>query len=88
MPADVKIVSFRLPADEYDALERAAEAAGQSISEFVRDAVAVHTRGGAPVRLMPNTSYMAPYTHVDVTVPPQTSEAPRTIVQDEYVRQR
>jgi hypothetical protein len=39
-PARTSVVSVRLPRDEMDALEAAAAAAGESLSEYVRKAIA------------------------------------------------
>lgn len=38
-PADREVVSFRLPSDELDRLVEAAQAAGESLSQFVRTAL-------------------------------------------------
>jgi hypothetical protein len=38
-PARTAVVSFRLPLNELDALEDAAQEAGESLSEFVRKAI-------------------------------------------------
>ncbi len=40
-PSRTSVVSFRLPTEEMDALEEAASAAGESLSEYVRKAVAL-----------------------------------------------
>lgn len=34
-----EVVSFRIPADELDSLQRAAERAGESVSEFIRRSI-------------------------------------------------
>ncbi|HEY7349672.1 MAG TPA: hypothetical protein VH599_15255 [Ktedonobacterales bacterium] len=43
-PGRTSVVSFRLPTKELDALEEAASAARESISEYVRKAVALRLR--------------------------------------------
>jgi len=48
-PARTAVISCRLPLDEYDALEQAAQDAGESLSEFVRKAVAMLIDVRAPV---------------------------------------
>lgn len=87
MAADKVVVSFRLSADEYRALEEAAAGMGESVSEFVRKAVALRLGGGIPVRIMPNTSYVAPYTQAEITTPTQWTSAPPMVMQDEYLVQ-
>ena len=44
-PKATSIVSFRLPNDELDALEEAAERSGENLSEFVRKALALRLHG-------------------------------------------
>ncbi|MFN2490356.1 MAG: ribbon-helix-helix protein, CopG family [Actinomycetota bacterium] len=44
-PKATSVVSFRLPTEELDALEEAAERAGESVSEFVRKALALRLHG-------------------------------------------
>ncbi len=46
-PGRTSVVSFRLPTRELDALEEAAAAAGESISEYVRKAVVLRLRDAA-----------------------------------------
>jgi ribbon-helix-helix CopG family protein len=87
MPADKVVVSFRLSTDEYRALAQAAEGADESVSEFVRRAVTLRLGGGIPIRIMPNTSFVAPFTRLEVNTPTLTSSAPSTLVQDEYLVQ-
>lgn len=43
------ITSLRLPVGEFVALQRAAKAAGQSVSEYVRNAISLMLHGGAAV---------------------------------------
>lgn len=50
-PSRTAVVSFRLPKNELDALERAAADAGESLSDYLRKAVALRQRGGAPAFL-------------------------------------
>ena len=47
-PARTSVVSVRLPIEEFDVLEAAANAAGESLSEYVRRAIEVR-RVGNPV---------------------------------------
>jgi hypothetical protein len=79
---------FRLPMNEYHVLEQAEAAAGESISEFVRKAVALRSRGGYPIRILPNTSAYAPYTRADLTAPMASNEAQRVVTLEECVRAR
>lgn len=79
------VVSFRVSADEYKTLEQAASDADETVSEFVRKAVMMRATGGWPVRILANTSYMAPYMSAQI-VPEQTSSVQRP-VQEEYTRQ-
>lgn len=44
-PTRSEVVSFRLPADELDRVEEAAAHAGESLSEFVRKALALRLYG-------------------------------------------
>lgn len=44
-PARNEVVSFRLPSDQLDLIEQLAAEAGQSISEFLRNAVLAYVRG-------------------------------------------
>src|SRR5512132_439730 len=46
-PVRTEVVSFRVPSDVLDLIERLAEEAGQSISEFMREAVTAQVRGAA-----------------------------------------
>jgi uncharacterized protein (DUF1778 family) len=79
-------VTFRLPLNEYRVLEQAAAAASESISEFVRKAVMLRSRGGYPIRILPNTSAYAPYTRADFAAPMASNEAQRVVTLEEYVR--
>jgi hypothetical protein len=79
-------VTFRLPISEYQTLEHAATALGESISEFVRKAVALRSRGSYPIRILANTSANAPYTRADVATPMASNEAQRVVTLEEYVR--
>lgn len=47
-PARTTVVSVRLPADEFLALEAAARATGESVSQYVRRAIELRQRGVAP----------------------------------------
>lgn len=85
LAADTIVVSFRMPTDEYKALEQAATAAGESIAEQIRKAVALLLGDRQTVRLVVNTSsQLAPYTHTDLPEPHST--APRSITVEEFVR--
>jgi hypothetical protein len=44
-PARNEVVSFRLPSDQLNLVEELADEAGQSISEFLRNAVLAYIRG-------------------------------------------
>ena len=44
-PRRSSVVSFRLPPEEFAALERAMENTGESLSEFIRKALAMRLRG-------------------------------------------
>jgi hypothetical protein len=44
-PARSEVVSFRLPSDQLDLVERLASEAGQSVSELLRSAVLAFIRG-------------------------------------------
>ena len=79
-------VTFRLPMSEYQVLEQAAAAVGESISEFVRKAVALRSRGGYPIRILPNTSAYAPYMRTEVATLTASNEAQRVVTLEEYVR--
>jgi hypothetical protein len=46
-PPRSEVVSFRLPSDQLDLVERLAREAGQSISEVLRNAVEAYLRGQA-----------------------------------------
>ncbi len=47
-PGRMELVSFRIPSDELDVLQEAAAQTGESLSEFVRTAVAIRLgRSGA-----------------------------------------
>ena len=79
-------VTFRLPISEFRTLEQAAEAAGETVSVFVRKAVAMRCKGGYPVQILTNTANSAPYTHTEVRQPTATNEAPYAVAPDEYLR--
>jgi len=79
-------VTFRLPISEFQTLEQAAEAAGETVSIFVRKAVALRCKGGYQVQVLTNTSNSAPYTQTDLHRPTATNEAPHTVAPDEYWR--
>ena len=85
MATETTVVSFRMPTSEYRALEQAAAAAGDSIAEYIRRAIALFVGGGQPIRIFANTSYVAKYTHADIPV--ASSSAPRNVTIEEYVRQ-
>lgn len=40
-----EVVSFRLPSDEFDRLEDAASASGETVSQFIRNAIALRLEG-------------------------------------------
>lgn len=86
MATETTVVSFRMPTSEYRALEQAATAAGESIAEYIRKAIALFIGGGQPVRIFANTAYAAKYTHAEVPAT-STSSAPRNVILEEYVRQ-
>jgi Ribbon-helix-helix protein, copG family len=44
-PRRTEVVSFRLPSEELDRLESVAEAAGESLSQFVRNAIQMRLDG-------------------------------------------
>jgi hypothetical protein len=44
-PSGSEVVSFRLPSEELDALAEASKEAGESLSEYVRKAIAVRLHG-------------------------------------------
>ncbi len=46
-PRRSSVVSFRLPPEELDALEQAMEQTGETLSEYVRTALALRIHGGA-----------------------------------------
>jgi len=46
-PTRTSVVSFRLPSEEFDVLEAAARAAGESLSEYVRRAIEVRRVGNS-----------------------------------------
>ncbi len=56
-PRKSEVVSFRLPSDELDRLEVAASEAGETISEFLRAALAERMLG--PGRILPEFDLMA-----------------------------
>ena len=56
-PRKNEVVSFRLPADEMDKLERAAAEAEESISEYVRGALSLRMTGATV--FAPNVDLMA-----------------------------
>lgn len=86
MPHESTTVTFRLPVSEFRVLEQAAEAAGETVSVFVRKAVALRCKGGYQVHTLTNTSTSAPYTHTELHSPIATNEAPHTVAPDEYWR--
>jgi hypothetical protein len=80
------VVSFRLSPLDYSALEQAAQLAGESTSEYARRAVLLRIGGGMPIRVLPNTSFNAPYIAAEFEIPPLNTSALSNLVQDEYVR--
>ena len=46
-PTGSTVVSFRLPYEEYEELEEAASARGESLSEFIREAVRIRLKGSS-----------------------------------------
>ena len=44
-PAGMQVLSFRLSLDELEGLQAAAEAAGESVSEYIRSALALRVHG-------------------------------------------
>ena len=79
-------VTFRLPVSEFRILEQAAETAGETVSVFVRKAVALRCKGSYPVPILSNNSTSAPYTHTEMNRPAAANEAPHTVARDEYLR--
>ena len=54
-PTGSTVVSFRLPWEEYETLEDAASATGESLSEFIREAVRIRLQGIAAVAFVEMT---------------------------------
>jgi uncharacterized protein (DUF1778 family) len=48
-PNRAVVTSLRLPAAEFVAIQRAAQTAGQTVSDFIRSAIAARLRGNLPV---------------------------------------
>lgn len=48
-PTGSTVVSFRLPYKEYEALEEAASERGETLSEFIREAVRLRLKGFAAI---------------------------------------
>lgn len=46
-PRRSSVVSFRLPSEELDEVERAATSSGETVSEFIRNALRIRLRGMA-----------------------------------------
>jgi pectin methylesterase-like acyl-CoA thioesterase len=45
-PHRAVVTSLRLPVDEFTAVQKAAKASGQTVSEFIRAAIGIRLRGG------------------------------------------
>lgn len=56
-PRRSSVLSFRLPSEEMDALERDMERTGESLSEYIRNALALRLRGGDFAGSMIGTMY-------------------------------
>ncbi len=57
-PARTSVVSFRVPTPELDQLERAAQAAGQTLSVYIRTAITQHlSQGSATLPVTFNISF-------------------------------
>lgn len=88
MTSESTTVTFRLPLEEHRALEREAHTARESISEYVRKAVALRVGGGTPVRLPSNTSTAALYAQAEIRpLHMETTAGPSEVVVEEYVHQ-
>lgn len=73
-----EVVSFRLPSEELDKLEEAAQAAGESLSEFVRGAVALRVHGepvGPAVEIMSQDGGLILRSHLIPSGHSEASEA-------------
>lgn len=84
-PTGSTVVSFRLPYEEYEALEEAASAKGGSLSEFIREAVRIRLEGIAIAPFVEMTYGGAREfkVHTNIPVPPggtRASAVPRKSV--------
>lgn len=81
-PRRTDVVSFRLPTDEMEALEANASAAGETISEYLRKAVALRIYGepiGPAVEITTGAKRLVIRSHI---VTSSTRDAPGSFVQD------
>jgi hypothetical protein len=81
-PSRSEVVSFRLPSDELDALEAAAERSGESISEFIRKALALRLYGepiGPSVEISSGATRLTVRSHV---ITGGRKDAPASVVPD------
>lgn len=82
-PGRTAVVSCRLPLNEFEDLENAADHVGESISDYVRGAIALRRRGLGHLPAIHTGSIVMG--HVSVTVIGATdlrSDAPQSIVGD------
>jgi hypothetical protein len=81
-PARSEVVSFRLPSEELDSLEEAASRAGESLSEYIRTALAVRLHGqpiGPSVEVSSGAHRLTIRSHIVVS---SRTDAPQSIVPD------
>ncbi|MBI4728612.1 MAG: hypothetical protein HY775_03815 [Acidobacteria bacterium] len=87
VPAQVKVgptevVSFRMPSEELDALEEAGACAGETLSEYIRKAIAIRMHGvpiGPAVEVTFGAERLVVRSHI---VTSGRTEAPASIVPD------
>ncbi|MGH2682901.1 MAG: hypothetical protein ACRDIX_06680 [Actinomycetota bacterium] len=81
-PSPSEVVSFRVPSGEFDLLEDAARNAGESISEYIRKALALRLHGtpiGPTIEITSGAERLLVRSHI---VTGGYREAPSSIVQD------
>ena len=59
------VIACRMPVDEIRAVEKAAAVAGESVSEYVREAISLRLEGQAPFQTEVNFTVGSSYMQVD-----------------------
>ena len=81
-PSRSEVVSFRLPPNELDALEGAASASGESVSEYIRKSLALRLFGepiGPAVEITSDATRLTIRSHIIVS---RRKDAPASFVPD------